>query len=73
MPPSDIAILMAGNFWKIGVHMRSLRARNEFIGVIEIMTSAGASVAVSSSEDDEPMCRHTTVRMSEHAFQNGSQ
>ena len=46
---------------------------HEFMGVIEIITSAGASGAVSSSSDDDPMCRHTTVWVSSHAFQNGSQ
>ena len=33
----------------------------------------GASAAVMIICDDEPMCRHTTVPVSEQAAQNGSQ
>ena len=73
MPPSDSAILMPGNFLKIGVHMRSHSARNEFIGVTAMLTSAGASSEVTIIADDEPMCRFTTVPVSTHAAQNGSQ
>ena len=38
-----------------------------------IITSIGASSAVTEIDDDEPMCRHTTVPVSSHAAQNGSQ
>src|SRR2546423_6592581 len=73
MPPSDIAMRTPGNLRKTGVHIRSFRARNEFIGVIEIITSAGASLGVIIIDDDDPMWRQTTVPVSSHPFQNGSQ
>ena len=38
-----------------------------------IITSTGASSDVTEIVDDEPMCRHTTVPVSSHARQNGSQ
>ena len=44
-----------------------------FIGCSVMSTSIGASGAVTTSDDDEPMCRHTIVPSSEHACQNGSQ
>ena len=73
MPPSDIAIMMFGNLRQTGVHMRSLSARNEFIGVIAMLTSTGASIDVTVIDDDDPMCMHTTVPVSSHAAKNGSQ
>ena len=36
-------------------------------------TSMGASSAVTTSCDDEPMCKDTIVSSSQHADQNGSQ
>ena len=36
-------------------------------------TSIGASGAVITSDDDEPMCRHTMVPSSTQAAQKGSQ
>jgi hypothetical protein len=36
-------------------------------------TSIGASRAVITSLEEEPMCRHTMVPSSTHACQNGSQ
>ena len=44
-----------------------------FTGVTVIITSTGASSEVTAIDDDEPMCRHTTVPVSSHARQNGSQ
>src|SRR5436309_5235567 len=44
-----------------------------FIGCNVIMTLIGASGDVTTSWDDDPMCRHTTVPSSLHACQNGSQ
>jgi hypothetical protein len=43
------------------------------MGCRVISTSIGASAAVTTSCDDDPMCRHTIVPSSEHASQNGSQ
>ena len=37
------------------------------------MTLIGASIEVIVSSEDEPMCRHTTVPVSDTACQNGSQ
>jgi hypothetical protein len=43
------------------------------IGVRVIRQSIGASGAVMTSSDDDPMCMHTTTPSSLHAVQNGSQ
>ncbi|MCG3769258.1 MAG: hypothetical protein JW384_00379 [Nitrosomonadaceae bacterium] len=67
MPPSDKAIIIFGNLRKIGVHIKSLSARKEFIGVMAILTSAGASSDVTVIDDEEPICMHTTVLVSSHA------
>src|SRR5271154_4792608 len=37
------------------------------------LTSIGASGEVVTSNDPDPMCKHTTVLRSSHAAQNGSQ
>ena len=58
---------------RIGVHIRSFSARNEFIGVIAMLTSAGASSEVTVIDDEEPMCMHTTVLVSTQAAKKGSQ
>src|SRR5436305_15251601 len=44
-----------------------------FIGVNVIRQSIGASGAVITSSDDDPMCRQTTTCSSLQACQNGSQ
>ena len=44
-----------------------------FTGCSPMSTSMGASGAVTTSDDDDPMCRHTIVPSSAHADQNGSQ
>ena len=41
-----------------------LRAKNEFIGVMAMLTSAGASMEVTVIDDEEPICIHTTVSVS---------
>jgi hypothetical protein len=43
------------------------------IGCSVIITLIGASAAVITIDDDDPMCMHTIVFSSLHAFQNGSQ
>ena len=43
------------------------------IGVSVIRQSIGASGEVITSDDDDPMCMHTTTCSSLHACQNGSQ
>ncbi len=44
-----------------------------FTGWSANKTSIGASAAVMTRDEDEPMCRQTIVPSSEHADQNGSQ
>src|SRR4051794_12917674 len=73
MPPSDSATLSVGNFRSTGDQRRSAAAWTMFTGCNVISTSTGASGAVITSDDDEPMCMQTMVPSSEHAAQNGSQ
>src|SRR5580700_6370075 len=73
MPPSDRATLMFGNFRNTGDQMRSAAAWTMLIGESVINTSIGASGAVMTNSDDDPMCMHTTTPSSLHADQNGSQ
>src|SRR4051794_27285326 len=44
-----------------------------FIGCNVMSTSIGASTEVITSDEDDPMCRHTIVPSSTQACQNGSQ
>ena len=73
MPPSLIANFRSGNFCNTRDHSRSDAACTRFIGCNVIITLIGASSAVTTIFDEDPMCRHTIVFSSEHAFQNGSQ
>src|SRR6516164_2703264 len=73
MPPSDNATVTSGNLLITGEKMRSAAACTMFIGCSVIITSTGASGAVITSFDDEPMCMLTIVPSSLHACQNGSQ
>ena len=73
MPPSDNATVMSGKRLKTGEKIRSAAACTMFIGCSVIITSTGASIAVITSFDDEPICMLTIVPSSLHAFQNGSQ
>src|SRR5581483_4748177 len=73
MPPSDRAILRLGNLRSTGDQTRSAAHCTMFIGVRVMRQSMGASGAVMTSADDEPMCMHTTTCSSLHAVQNGSQ
>src|SRR3954451_8548807 len=73
MPPSESAIFRFGNLRSTGDHTRSAAACTMFIGVSVIKQSIGASGAVITSCEDDPMCRHTTTFSSLHAAQNGSQ
>ena len=65
--------MTSGNFVIIGEKRTSAAACTMFIGCRLISTSIGASGAVIASFPDEPMCMHTTVPSSVHAFQTGSQ
>src|ERR1700688_2208545 len=73
IPPSDSATRNAGNFLSTGDHNRSAAACTVFTGCRPMRTSIGASGAVTTSDDDDPMWRHTMVPSSLHADQNGSQ
>src|SRR5574340_957438 len=73
MPPSDSDTLSSGNWRSTGEKSRSAAHWMMFTGWRPMSTSMGASGAVTTSDDDEPMCRQTIVPSSEHAAQNGSQ
>ena len=51
----------------------SAAACTMFIGWRVIITLIGASIEVMVSWEDDPMCRQTTVPVSDTALQNGSQ
>ncbi len=73
MPPSESAIFRSGNLRKVCDQIRSAAHMKRLTGVTVIMTSTGASSDVTEIDDDDPMCRHTTVPVSSQACQNGSQ
>src|SRR5271155_4620320 len=73
MPPSDKDTRRSGNLRSTGDHNRSAAAWMMFTGCNEIRTSIGASGAVMTREDDDPMWRQTMVPSSEQADQKGSQ
>src|SRR6516225_7395820 len=73
MPPSERAILRSGNLRSTGDQMRSVAACTMLIGVSVMRQSIGASGDVITSDEDDPMCMHTTTPSSLHAVQNGSQ
>ena len=56
-----------------GDHTRSAAHCTMFMGWSVIIVSMGASMAVITTWDDEPMCRQTTVPVSWQASRNGSQ
>src|SRR3954447_23164770 len=72
MPPSDSANRNDGNLRKTGDHSRSAAACTMLTGCSVIRTSTGASEAVMTSDDDDPMCMQTMTSSSAHACQNGS-
>ena len=67
MPPSDRAKRTSGNLWKTRDQSRSDAACTRFTGCSVIITLMGASAAVMIICDDDPMCRQTTVPVSEQA------
>ena len=73
MPPSDSATLRSGNLRSTGDQTRSAAACTMFIGVSVMRQSIGASGAVITRADDDPMCMQTTTFSSLQACQNGSQ
>src|SRR5215203_2946937 len=73
VPPSDSATVRFGNRSSMCDHTTSAAACTMFIGVRVYSTSIGASLEVTTSCDDVPMCMQTTVPTSEHASHNRSQ
>ncbi len=73
IPPSDSATLRSGYVRSTGDQTRSVAHWTMLIGGSVIMQSIGASGAVIVSDDEDPMCMHTTTCSSEQARQNGSQ
>src|SRR5512144_2825494 len=72
MPPSLSAYLSFGNFFADSDHTKSAAACTMLIGESVINTSIGASSAVMTIRDDDPMCTFTTVPNSSHVAKNGS-
>src|SRR5207237_10713834 len=72
-PASERENLRSGNLRSTGDHSRSAAAWRMLTGWSESRTSIGASDAVTTSWEDEPMCRATIVPSSEQAVQKGSQ
>src|SRR5271154_4049137 len=68
-----MAILRPGNLVSAGLNNRSARVVMALSGVMAMETSTGASLVVIGMDDDDPMWRQTTVSVSSHAAQNGSQ
>src|SRR5688500_16193297 len=73
MPPSLSATLRFGNFLNTGDHTRSAAHFTMFIGCNVIIVSIGASIAVITVSDDEPMWTQMTVFRSSHARKKESQ
>ena len=73
MPPSDRAKRTSGNSVITRDHTMSAAAWTMFMGCSVIITLMGASTEVMVSCEEDPMCRHTTVPVSDTARQNGSQ
>ena len=73
MPPSESANRRSGNSVGTRDQMMSAAHCTMFNGCSDICTVTGASIAVTTMSDDEPMCRQITVPWSLHAAKNGSQ
>src|SRR6516162_5051856 len=73
MPPSLSAYLSLGYFCALFDQTKSAAACTMLIGESVISTSMGASSAVITIFDDEPMCTFTTVPSSSQAAKNLSQ
>src|SRR6266853_2788831 len=73
MPPSLSAYLSLGNLTGTFDQTKSAAACTMFIGDSVINTSIGASSAVITIFDDEPMCTFTTVPSSSQVAKNLSQ
>ena len=75
--PADAALAEGeGEVGKLAQHRRTDQvgsACTMLIGCSVIMVSTGASSEVMTTDEDEPICRHTIVFSSLHACQNGSQ
>src|SRR4051794_19482130 len=72
-PPSDRAMFSDGNRVQMPDHSQSAHARNALPGKIVGKSSKVVSIDGTGAHDAEPVCRQTTVPVSEHASHNGSQ
>src|SRR5438874_222037 len=73
MPPSLNAYLSFGNSFAVCDQTKSAAACTMLIGDNVISTSIGASSAVMTIFDDEPICTLTTVPSASHVAKNLSQ
>src|SRR5215213_6950070 len=73
MPPSLNAYLSFGCFFADSDHTKSAAACTMLMGESVMSTSIGASGAVITIFDDDPMCTFTTVPSSSQVAKNGSQ
>src|SRR5258705_6038435 len=73
IPPSLNAYLSFGNFCADADHTKSAAACTMLIGESVMSTLIGASSAVITIFDDDPMCTFTTVSTSSHVAKNLSQ
>src|SRR6476659_10180499 len=73
MPPSLSAYFSFGKFTGTFDHTKSAAACTMFMGESVMSTSIGASSAVITIFDDEPMCTFTAVPSSSHVAKNLSQ
>jgi len=73
VPPSDRAMRRFGYSLITRDQRRSAAADWMFIGCKVIITSGGESTAGIESLPDEPKWIDSTVFVSQHAFQSGSQ
>jgi hypothetical protein len=73
MPPSDRQILMSGKRTGIFEYSQSTALYMPYAPKSTAGISGGASADVVGDVPDEPTCRHSTVSVSSHAANSGSQ
>src|SRR4051794_7031269 len=73
MPPSENAILIAGNRVGTLAHSQSAAVTSALTGKRLVYSSSGAPGERAAVHDDDPLWRQMTVSVSSHARRNGSQ
>src|SRR5579884_1064802 len=71
--PSEYASFSWGNRTSTPENRKSDSDAIALLKLSVAATAGGASPDVAGILDDEPMCMHTTVAVSWHAWKNGSQ